>query len=400
MTEQIFDYFVGLDVSQRTTTVCVIDTVGKIIHEGSVNSRPQDIYGWLNNRVLKSEENSSSIRMQVGLEAGSLSAWLHGGLNQHGLDVVCMETFQAHRFLSTFRNKTDKNDARGLAQLLRMGGEDFLKVVRLKSKGAQETRTLLSSRNHLVKMKVSLENNISGCLKPYGGIVRRGATKAETFKERTLEVTRDLERDADVHLMSIIAPTLLLYEQLVRRIDTMTDRAEKLANEISMVKRFMEIPGVGPITALSFYCAVDNPSRFAKSTDVAAYFGLTPRQFQSGETDYTTGISKRGDMAVRRALVIAATVLLTSTKGWCSLKAWGVRLAGRIGMSKARIAVARKLAVIMHRMWVNNDRWRPVAIPSEERRNLMRRMNSAQNKNGVYRILEDCMITEHGEIIA
>lgn len=399
MNDNIARYFVGLDVSQKSTAICVIDNDGKIVHEGAARSRPDDIFGWIRNRMLVNDTiDISDIR--IGLEAGSISAWLHGGLNQHGLQVVCLETFQAHRFLATFRNKTDKNDARGLAQLLRMGGEDFLKVVRLKSKGAQETRTLLASRDHLVKMKVSLENNISGSLKPYGGIVLRSATKAETFRERTLEVVRNLERDADVHLMSIIAPSLLLYEQLVKRIEAMTKSAEKLAGEIPMVKRFMEIPGVGPITALSFYCAVDNPGRFHKSTDVAAYFGLTPRQFQSGETDYTTGISKRGDMSVRRALVIAVTVLLTSTKGWCSLKAWGVRLAGRIGISKARIAVARKLAVIMHRMWINNDRWRPVAVPSEERRNLMRRMTSAQNKNGVYRVLEDCMITEDGEIIS
>lgn len=350
MARSTTKYFVGLDVSQKTTAICVIDADGTIVHEGSVNSRPNDIFGWIKNRLLSNDSGVRVDEIRVGLEAGSLSAWLHDGLNQHGFDVICMETFQAHRFLATFRNKTDKNDARGLAQLLRMGGEDFLKVVRIKSQGAQETRTLLASRDHLVKMKVSLENNISGSLKPYGGIVRRSATKASTFRERTLEVIRDLERDRGIALMPIIAPTLLLYEQLSKRIDTMTERAEKLAGEIPVVQRFMEIPGVGPITALSFYCAVDNPARFQKSTDVAAYFGLTPKQFQSGETDYTTGISKRGDMSVRRTLVIAATVLLTSTKGWCSLKAQPrAGVASRRGVFALPAALAcRKRALLLH----------------------------------------------------
>lgn len=400
MSKQAVDYYVGLDVSQSITTICVLDTEGKIIHEGSANSRPNDIYGWLNNRLL-SDGNKvfDDPIIRVGLEAGSISSWLHAGLCQNGLDVVCMETFQAHRFLATFRNKTDKNDARGLAQLLRMGGEDFLRVVRIKSKGAQETRSLLSMRNHLVKLKVSMENHVSGILKPYGGIVTRTHCKPRTFRERMLQVTRELEQ-SDVHLMSIVAPTLQLHEDLVRRIDALTRRVEELAQAIPMVKRFMAIPGVGPITALSFYCAVDHPERFSKSTDVAAYFGLTPRQFQSGTTDYMAGISKRGDGAVRRALVVAATVMLTNTTSWCSLKAWGMRLAARVGISKARVAVARKLAIIMHRMWLNNDRWRPVPISIEERQNLSSRINKTESSNGVYTLLEDCVIDEYGEIIA
>ncbi len=128
----------------------------------------------------------------------------------------------------------------------------------------------------------------------------------------------------------------------------------------------MDIPGVGVITALSFYTAVDYPERFKKSSDVAAYFGLTPRQYQSGEVNHVTGISKRGDPAVRRALIQAATVLLLHSKQWNTLKAWGVRLAKRIGFSKARVAVARKLAIIMHRMWINNDRFRSKALHRDE----------------------------------
>lgn len=150
------------------------------------------------------------------------------------------------------------------------------------------------------------------------------------------------------------------------QIKPLTKRIEEMANDITQTKRFMAIPGVGPVTALSFYTAVDNPERFKKSTDVAAYFGLTPQRHQSGETDYDKGISKRGDPATRRALVTAATVLLSGTSEWNSLKAWGIRLAKRIGFSKARIAVARKLAIIMHKMWIQNDKFRPNIISISE----------------------------------
>jgi len=256
----------------------VTDSDGKRLHEGASLSRPQDIYGWLGNRI---DVEAADIR--VGLEAGTLSAWLHRGLSERGLHLTMLETFQAHRFLATFRNKTDKNDAHGLAQLLRMGGEDFLRVVKVRSIGAQETRTMLSIRYH----------------------VRRSHVKPESFRNRVLIALKETELHG-LNLTQYVLPALDLYRSLCNKIKPMTERVEALAREIPMVKRFMEIPGVGPITALTFYCAVDEPERFKKSTDVAAYFGLTPRQFQSGDTNYSTGISKRGDPTVRRALVYYA----------------------------------------------------------------------------------------------
>jgi len=357
------EYFAGLDVGQRSTAICVIDVDGKILCEGAATSHPEQIHGWLGNRLDMSRP------VQCGLEAGNMSSWLYRGLANHGLDVTCMETFQAHRFLATFRNKTDKNDARGLAQLRRMGGEDFLKVVKIRSQVAQETLTLLSTRNHLVKQKVSLENHIAGILKPFGIIIERSTKTPETFCKRVNQGLQEAQVFG-VHLTLTIAPILELYKSICRRITPMTERVEKIVDETEMAKRFTTIPGVGPITALSFYSAVDDPTRFKKSSDVAAYFGLTPRQYQSGDTNYTTGISKRGDPATRRALVTAATVLLTGVREWNSLKAWGVRLAKRIGFSKARIAVARKLAVIMHKMWINNTRFKPKYIGAPERRSL------------------------------
>jgi transposase len=169
--------------------------------------------------------------------------------------------------------------------------------------------------------------------------------------------------------------------EAVARIAPLTEKITEIARSIEIVRRFMDIPGVGPVTALSFYAAIDTPERFGKSSDVAAYFGLTPRQFQSGETDYMGGISRRGDPGTRRVLVIAATVLLSASQEWSTLKAWGVRLAKRIGFSKARIAVARKLAMIMHKIWLNNDRFRPKIISVQERLKLKQELVVASPKS-------------------
>ena len=369
-----FDYYVGLDVSQKTTSICVIDPLGKKLCEGKSLTRPEDIRGWLRNRI----EDGKALK--IGLEAGNMSSWLYSGLTKMGLDVVCMETFQAHRFLATYRNKTDKNDARGLAQLVRMGGEDFLKVVTIRSQASQETRVLLAMRDHLVSQKVSLENHIAGVLKPFGVVVERGNVTAEVFYKRTLEGLAEAERNG-VQVRSYVLPSLHLYMEACEKIAPLTEKIRSIAAGIEMVRRFMDIPGIGPVTALSFYAAVDNPQRFKKSSDVAAYFGLTPRQFQSGESDYMGGISRRGDPGTRRVLVIAATVLLAHSNDWNSLKAWGVRLAKRIGFSKARIAVARKLAMIMHKIWLNNDRFRPKIISAAERTKLKNELSGAAMKS-------------------
>ncbi len=161
-------YYIGLDVSQKTTAICIIDEKGKTIAEGGALTRPADIHGWIRNRVEVTDI------AKVGIEATNLSSWLYTGLTKLGLTMLCLEAFQAHRFLATQRNKTDKNDARGLAQLVRMGGEDFLKLVTVRSQASQEARALLAMRDHLVRQKVDLENHISGILKPFGLIVVRG----------------------------------------------------------------------------------------------------------------------------------------------------------------------------------------------------------------------------------
>jgi transposase len=355
--------YVGLDVSQKQTWICVVDEKGKTVAEGCSLTRASDVYGWLGNRVNRDEI------AKVGLEAGNMSSWLYSGLTKLGMPVAVLEAFQAHRFISTQRNKTDKNDARGLAQLTRMG-EGFLKLVTVRSQGNQEARALLGMREHLTSQKVGLENHIAGILKPFGLVVARGNVVPDVFRERVIEALCVAE-DHGVKIKAMVLPPLDLYKSACSQLAVLTKQVEAMANADPICRRLMTAPGVGPVIALSFMSAVDYPERFKKAEDVGAYFGLTPRQFQSGQMDYMTGISKRGDRMVRHHLVIAATVIMTATKTWCPLKAWGVKIAKKQGFSKARVAVARKLAIILHKMWINGKDFEWKSVPKEELEGLM-----------------------------
>lgn len=355
--------YVGLDVSQKQTWICIVDEKGKTVAEGCALTRASDIYGWLGNRVGHDEIE------KIGLEAGNMSSWLYSGLTKLGLPVAVLEAFQAHRFISTQRNKTDKNDARGLAQLTRMG-EGFLKLVTVRSQGNQEARALLGMREHLTSQKVGLENHIAGILKPFGLVVVRGNIAPDVFRERVIEALCVAE-DHGVKIKAMVLPPLDLYKSACSQLAVLTKQVEAMANADPICRRLMTAPGVGPVIALSFMSAVDYPERFKKAEDVGAYFGLTPRQFQSGQMDYMTGISKRGDRMVRHHLVIAATVIMTATKTWCPLKAWGVRLAKKQGFSKARVAVARKLAIILHKMWINGKDFEWKSMSKQELEGLL-----------------------------
>lgn len=341
--------FVGLDVAQKRTAVCILDATGKVVSEGACLTRPFDLINYIRKRTTQIEK--------VGLEAGALSPWLASELMRAGLPVVVLETFHASRALSMRRNKTDRNDARGLAELVRMG-EDWIKVVHHKSQWAQEVRTILALRHNLVGMRVALENRVAGLLKPFGLLVARQAACHDTFRQRVLEQLRHATGEG-LSLAGAIHPMLDLHKDLWGRIEAYDRQVDDLAQADPVCRRLMTVPGVGPVTALSFVTAVDDPSRFKTGEDIGAYFGLAPRVFQSGDSLRRGAISKRGDSLVRLALVRAATVLLISTKTWTPLKAWGVKLARRIGFNKAKVAVARKLAVLLHRLWIRGEEYRP-----------------------------------------
>jgi transposase len=159
--------------------------------------------------------------------------------------------------------------------------------------------------------------------------------------------------EAQPELETLVAALLKVRETIVEQIATLDAGLQRLAKGSATIRRLMTVPGIGPITALAFASAIDDPTRFRKASSVGAYFGLTPRRYQSGEIDRPGRVSKAGDSMVRRCLFEAAMVLLTRVSGWSPLKAWGTRLIKRIGLRRALVAVARKLAVILHCIWVD-----------------------------------------------
>jgi transposase len=342
---------VGLDISQRKTAICVVNDKGKIVAEGSSLTLPTDIHSWLVGKKI----DLTAIH-GVCLEAGAMSSFIYKGLEALGLPVACVEAFQAHQFLKAQRNKTDKNDARGLAQYIRMGG-DYIRLVAIKDTIAQEDRMLLTLRQKYVKEKVAMENAITGILKPFGIIVPRRSASVNSFCNAYAETIAKAEALGPT-LREAVLESLDAYRAVNELLDKVTEKIHRIAKEHPVCRRLMTAPGVGPVVALSFMTAIDTPHRFRKSEEIGGYFGLTPKKYQSGDMDHDRGISKQGSCMTRTHLVQAATNLLYRSKRWSSLRAWGMKIAKKRGYHIARIAVARKLAIILHRMWINEQDFR------------------------------------------
>ena len=334
-------YYAGLDVSLRSTNICVIDDQGEVVTESKTDAEVADIVTFLDELDIEIS--------QVGLEAGTLTQYLTYGLQFAGFDVVCMEARQVKAALSAMRNKTDKHDARGIAQLLRSG---WYSRVHIKSMESHRVRALLSSRKAILAKCIDLENEIRGIFKVFGlKLPPRLGHGAFDPKVRPLI---EADETLSLSLLPLLEARLMLY-QTFRVLD---NRTRHLAHDDPICRRLMSAPGVGFITALTFKAGVDDPARFKHSRTVAAHFGLTPRRFQSGELDLEGHISRCGDANVRSTLYTAANAMLTRSSKWSSLKAWGMQLAKTRGHRRAVIAVARKLAVILHRMWIDDTQFR------------------------------------------
>ena len=327
--------YVGLDVSLRKTAVCVVDEAGKILREGMVDSDPEVIAVFI--------QSNARNPVRIGLETGATSTWLWTELKKRGLPVICIDARHAKAALKMQINKSDRNDAAGIARIMQCG---WYREVRVKDLDSHAVRALLASRALLVELKRDLENQIRGLLKNFGLII--GRAKMTTFTTRATELI-----EGRPELGVAIEPLLKAREALAGQIEGLDRKVLRLARSEPQARRFMTVPGVGPITALCYLATIDDPSRFKKSRSVGAYVGLTTRRYASGETDRTGRISKCGDEMLRSYLYEAANVLLTRVTKWSTLKAWGMRIAKRRSMNKARVAVARKLAVILHRMWVD-----------------------------------------------
>jgi transposase len=333
-------HYVGLDVSLKQTAVCVVDQTGKIKREAMVASDPDAIAQFI--------AGHAPHVARIGLETGATSTWLWTELNKRGMPVICIDARHAKAALKMQINKSDRNDAAGIARIMQCG---WYKEVRVKDLDSHAIRALLGSRALLVAMKRDLENQIRGLLKNFGLVI--GRAKMNTFTAKAIELI-----DGVPALAAAVEPLIKAREAIARQIEGLDRKLLRLARSEPQVRRFMTVPGVGPVTALCYLATIDDPARFKKSRSVGAYVGLTTRRYASGETDRTGRISKCGDNMLRSYLFEAANVLLTRVARWSALKAWGMRIAKRKSLSKARVAVARKLAVILHRMWTDGTEFR------------------------------------------
>ena len=337
------EHYAGIDVSLEYSSVCVVDANGKIVREGKVASEPEALIGWFGSLGLG--------MVRIGLEAGPLSQWLYAAMQRAGLAVELLETRHVRKAFEAMPVKSDRNDARGIAQLMRLG---WFRSVHCKSLAAQEVRALLTARKLVQSKLFDVEMSLRGILRGFG--LKVGPTTPKRFAGRIRELV------AGHATLEVVAAALLAaHEVLLREFGGFEKRVRAMARTDTRARLLMSAPGVGAIVALTYVSAIDDPARFKSSKMVGAHFGLTPKKYQSGEKDITGRISKIGDASVRAALYEAAHVILTRPVKGSGLKSWAAKLAKRAGMKKAKVALARKLAVILHRMWINKTEFAAAA---------------------------------------
>ena len=339
-------HYIGIDVSVKESALCILDGKGKIVRETKVPTDPEIINRFIADTGLAIE--------RIGLESGSTAAWLFAGLQRHGWPVICIDARHAAAALQAgFRNKNDRNDARGIADLMRV---NKYRPVWVKSPQAQRQGRLLTARATLQSQLVALENTIRGLLRQEGiGLTDRRVA----FEAAVREVIAD-----DYLLQAAVLPLLETRAAVLQHRATLDRQILRIVRVDPVCRLLMTAPGVGAFVSLAFKVGVDDPRRFSRSRDVGAHFGLTPREYSSGQVSYRGRISKMGDSEMRRLLYLAAARILRRDAAlWCPLKVWAVRLAQRIGLRKARVALARKLAVVLHAMWSDGQvfQWRRAA---------------------------------------
>jgi len=331
------EHYAGLDVSLELTSVCIVDAQGGIVHETKVPSEPEALVRYFTMSKLSITH--------IALEAGPLSQWIHAGLVAAGFETVLLETRHVKAALSAMTVKTDRRDARGIAQLLRLG---WYRPVHAKSVGGQEVRSLLTARKLMQAKLLDVECSIRGVLRGFG--LKVGPTSRGRFAMRVAELVESsrpsLARCSPPGLRSRPSSSASIV------------RCFSLVRDDPVCRQLMSVPGVGAIVAITFKSGVDDPSRFKHSRDVGPHFGLTPRKYQSGELNVTGSITKVGDRMVHTALCEAASAMLTRTVRFSGLKAWAMAVAKRRGTRKARVALARKLGVVLHRIWIDGSSFR------------------------------------------
>jgi transposase len=339
------DHYAGIDVSLECSSVCVVDANGKIVREAKVASEPEALIDWFRSLGVD--------LARIGLEAGPLSQWLYAAMKKAGLAVELLETRHVSDAFKAMPVKSDRNDARNIAHLMRLG---WFRPVHCKSMSAQETRAMLTARKLIQAKLQDIENSLRGILRGFG--LKVGKTTKRSFAIRIGELVA-----GHPALETIAAATLAVHTVLLREFNGLEKRVRAMSLLDAKARLLMSVPAVGPIISLTYASAIDDPARFTSSKRAGPLFGLTPKKHQSGETDYSGRISKNGDASVREALYEAAHIILTKPiKGCAQLKSWAMRIARRAGMSKAKVALARKLAVIMLRMLKDNMPFKATAM--------------------------------------
>jgi len=334
------EQYVGLDVSLKETHFCVVDGAGAEVARGREATQPE-----LLARALVRHAPGARV---VVLETGGQSSWLQRELAAAGVPAVIVDARRAKAALSCRLNKTDANDAEGLAQLARTG---WYRQVAAKRPETRLARSVLLARQQLAKQRRDLENQVRALLRGFGLAV--GPVSRARFEVRVWELVRRAPG-----LEAALEPLMAVRRALDEALGALEARIGRIARDSAVCRRLMTVPGVGPMTALAFMTAIDDPARFARSASVGPYLGLTPRRYQSAEVAWSGRISKHGDRLARHMLYEAANSLLTRVRRWSAPKAWAARLVKRLGGKKARVALARKLAVILHRIWCDGTEFR------------------------------------------
>ncbi|WP_313138281.1 IS110 family transposase [Paracoccus jeotgali] len=327
-------YYAGLDVSLNETAICVVDAEGRIVAEGAVPSDPHSVLTWLEDRSYEIE--------RAGLEIGGISRWLHEGLREGGLNAICIDPRRLRALTKIMPVKTDRNDARAIAAAMRVG---WYSEVHIKSKASQVLKMLLTNRKILLEKQIDIDNAIRGTLRVFG-IKISGRISHATFDARVREAVADTP-----NLAELVDPLLRARAAMREQYAVLHRHLMRTVRGDEVCRRLMTIPGVGPLVAVTFRTTIDDPDRFRRSRDVGPHLGLTPRKYASGETDRNGAISKVGDAATRAVLYQAGLAVLTRSQRWSKLRAWGMAVAKRRGMRRAVVAVGRKLAILMHRIW-------------------------------------------------
>lgn len=333
-------HYVGLDVSMEATAVCVVDGAGEIVAERKVASDPRAIGGCLAPWLGSME--------RVGLEAGSLSSWLYHGLHEQGIAAICIETRRMKAYARASAVKTDRRDARLIAQAMRAG---LYRAVYVKSEASQKLRLALSARQLALRQARQLQNMVRGALKPFG--IRLGKVGSGGFAARVREVLADRP-----DLWALVAPLLAARAALLDEVRGYDRLLRRFAREDAVCRQLMTVPGIGVLNAVAYRAVIETPHRFRCARDVAVALGLTPRIDQSGESARCGAITRAGDGLLRSLLFEAANAVLTRCRRPGTLQRWGLAVARRRGMNRARVAVARRLAIILFCMWRDGTSFR------------------------------------------